>query len=99
MINWYGLAANFLWIFALALAMACLSFAYWEASSRKVKLRTILENSRYQMMFNVSGILFCLGLAATSDATWETVLWLILTILFIVQPLREVYISRKTKSS
>lgn len=90
MINWYSVAANFLWIFALALALAFLSYAYWEARAHKAKLSISLRQPHYQMVFNISGILFCLGLAATSDATWEIALWLILTITFIVQLLRGV---------
>jgi hypothetical protein len=95
MINWYSLVANFIWIFALALALASLSYAYWEAAVRKIKFRTTLKQPQWQLLLNLSGALFCLGLAATTDATWETALWLILMALFIFQPLRGYFASKR----
>jgi len=85
MINWYNLAANSLWIFALALALATISFARWKTRSTEAKLRETLNLPGWQTPLNIAGVMFCGGLSATSDVTWERVLWLILAGLFVVQ--------------
>jgi len=85
MIDWYNVFANFLWILALSLALATLSFARWEAHMRGEKLKDELNQDRWQLPLNSAGILFCTGLAATSTVLWERILWLILGILFLVQ--------------
>ena len=85
MINWYNLTANSLWIFALALALATLSFARWEAREQDTRVRAILSQSKWQTPLNIAGVLFCGGLAATTDVFWEQVVWGILAILFMSQ--------------
>jgi ABC-type xylose transport system permease subunit len=91
MIDWYNLAANSLWILAMALALATLSYARWEARERQERLRITLSRSALQVKLNFSGALFCLGLASTSRALGERVLWLFLMVLFLIQ----VWLSRK----
>lgn len=76
MIDWYSLATNALWIFALALTLAILSFARWEANRERKKLGQVLMERSWQVCLAVAGILFCGGLAATADAPWKTILWL-----------------------
>lgn len=85
MIDWFNLAANALWILGCALALGTLSFASWQASIRNEKLRQRLSHYSIQAAFDAAGILFCAGLAATSDTTLEIVLWSVLGILFLVQ--------------
>jgi hypothetical protein len=85
MIDWFNLAANALWILGCALALGTLSFASWQASIRNEKLRQRLSQNSIQAAFDIAGILFCAGLAATSDSTLEIVLWSVLGILFLVQ--------------
>jgi len=85
MIDWVNLASNALWIFALALALAMFSFAYWERSATGERMRVILTKPRWEVGLNLAGALFCLGLAATSDRLWERVLWLILMGLYVAQ--------------
>ena len=99
MINWYNLAANSLWIFALALALATISFARWEARSTGAKLGETLNLPGWQTPLNIAGVLFCGGLAATSDVTWERVLWLVLGVLFLVQVVMSRLSSQKTDQS
>jgi hypothetical protein len=84
MIDWFGLFANSLWIFACALALSTLSYGSWKASINKTKLRIYLNGLEYQRAFNFSGILFCIGLALTSDRLLETILWGILAALFLI---------------
>ena len=85
MIDWHNLAANSLWIVALAIGLATLSYASWAASLRDAKLKIVLNERPYQGFFNLAGLLFSLGLAATSTRWWEMLLWLILALLFLWQ--------------
>ncbi|PIX46865.1 MAG: hypothetical protein CO064_00530 [Anaerolineae bacterium CG_4_9_14_0_8_um_filter_58_9] len=85
MIDWLNLAANALWICALALALAVLSFASWEAKADGERLRVVLSRPRWEFTLNLAGALFCLGLAATSDRIWERALWLVLAGLYLFQ--------------
>jgi len=84
-IDWLNLAANALWICALALALAVLSFASWEAKADGERLRVVLSRPRWEFTLNLAGALFCLSLAATSDRIWERALWLVLAGLYLFQ--------------
>lgn len=83
MIDWFNLAANALWILSCTIALATLSHASWTASVRHEKLYKILSLPNYQTSINLAGILFCLGLAGTSQQLWQSLLWLILMVLFV----------------
>ncbi len=85
MIDWLDLAFNSLWVIALALALAVLSFASWEAKVGGERLRDVLSRPRWEFTLNLAGALFCLGLAATSDKIWERVVWLVLAGLYLFQ--------------
>lgn len=99
MIDWYRVIANSLWILALALALATISFARWEARSTGAKLGETLNLPGWQTPLNIAGVMFCGGLAATSDVTWERALWLILAGLFVVQVVMSRLSARKTDQS
>jgi hypothetical protein len=85
MIDWFNLAANALWILACSLLLATLGYASWSASLRHEKLRKILVLPNFQTPMNIAGILFCFGLAGTSNKWWEIMLWLIVAALFTAQ--------------
>ena len=85
MIDWFNLAANSLWILGCAIALATLSYASWQASVRKERLRACLNQPGVQQLVFLAGILFCAGLAATADSILETVLWGVLGVLFLAQ--------------
>jgi hypothetical protein len=93
-IDWFNLAANSLWILAAAIALAAVSFASWEASLKKVKFRQQLNQSGYQAVLNIAGLMFCLGLAGTSGRWWEIVLWLLLSVWFAFQLVFPLWMSR-----
>jgi len=84
LIDWPSLAANALWIAGLSLALAALSFAGFESSSGHQPLAAILTQRRYDLALNLAGVLFCSGLAAASSQLFETILWIVLAILFII---------------
>ncbi len=85
MIDWFCVGANALWVLGCSLALGALSYASWRASIEADKLRVILGKTNYQIALNLAGLLFCAGLAATSGAILQTVLWAALGILFLVQ--------------
>jgi len=85
MINWFSVFANSLWILGLALALATFSYANWQASVLGEKTITQLKRPGYLISFNIAVLLFCAGMAATSDTTLEIVVWSILGLMFLVQ--------------
>ena len=85
MIDWFSLFANSLWILGLAIALATFSYSSWHASVLKVRTRDQLTSPGSLAAFSLAGILFCAGLAATSDTVIEIVIWSILGVLFLVQ--------------
>lgn len=85
MIDWYSVFANSLWILGLALALATFSYVSWLASIQGVRTRDQLKTPGTLIAFSIAGILFCAGLAATSDTLIEIVIWSILGVLFLVQ--------------
>lgn len=85
MINWYNLFANSLWIIALSLLLAILSYTRWEAVQKGERLRDRLNQPQRSLLLNLAGALFCVGLAVTSQRWWEIALWLLLFVLFLLQ--------------
>jgi len=85
MIDWISLLVNSLWIIGLALALSTLSYASWQASITRQKTWHKLKEPGYLISFSIAAVLFCAGLAGTSDTTWETILWAVLGLLFLIQ--------------
>jgi len=84
-IDWVSVGSNALWILGCAIALATLSYASWEASLYREKFGMRLQRPSFQASLNLAGLLFSLGLAATSDALWEKALWLLLAVGFLYQ--------------
>lgn len=85
MIDWFGLAANTLWILGMVVGLSTVSHASWEAAVSGEKLRARLGKPRMQIWHSLAGVLFCLGLAGTADARVEIVIWLVLAAAFLIQ--------------
>lgn len=85
MIDWLNVFYNALWIFALALALAAISHASWQASENKTRLRKELAGYGVQLSLSAAGILFSAGLALTSEPAWQRILWAVLALLFSYQ--------------
>ena len=96
MIDWYNLVMNSFWILACAIALAMLSYASWEASALKVKFLARLKQPQYQIILNIAGLLFCIGLAGTSDVVWQQILWGLLGLGFVLQIVMEFKKSRES---
>ena len=84
MIDWGSLAGNALWILGCALALSTLSFASWQASLNNVNLFEQLRKKGFVRAYYFAGILFCAGLAATSDKLFNIIIWIIMGLFFSV---------------
>ena len=82
MIDWIGVGSNALWILGCAVALATFSYASWEASVYNEKFTARLRRTPILACLNLAGLLFSLGLAATSDAAIEKILWLVMAVAF-----------------
>lgn len=90
MIDWYSLVANSIWVLALALALSVISLASWKANLGGESLKDQLNRSSWGIPLNLAGVLFCLGLFATSETWWEKGLWVLVLFLFALQ-IRELH--------
>lgn len=85
MIDWLNLLSNSIWIISIAFALAIVSIAYYQSQQREEKLRQVLKTPKYILILNISGVVFCLGMALTSTKWWEILLWIVLMVLFSYQ--------------
>ena len=85
MIDWYGVFANSLWILGLSLALATFSYASWQASMNHERTLARLKRTEILIAFSLAALLFCAGLAATSDTVLEIIIWSILGLLSVIQ--------------
>lgn len=99
MIDWYNLAANSLWILGSAVALATLSYASWDASIRKEKFTGRLKSPSYQIALSLAGLLFSVGLAGTSESTFEVILWSILSLAFLAQIAATFWVKHKASKA
>jgi len=85
MIDWWGILGHALWVSGLALALAVLSLADYQAHREGVRLRTVLGQPGLQSALAPGLVLFCLGLLVASAAWWQRLAWGLLTLLFAGQ--------------
>ncbi|MCP4357244.1 MAG: hypothetical protein GY796_04405 [Chloroflexi bacterium] len=84
MIEWTNVFFNSLWILGLAIILATISYTYWEAQERETSFRKLLGRPMFEIWFWISAFFITLGLAGTSKAVWETVVWIIFTLISAV---------------
>ena len=82
MMDWWGVVCNALWIGGLAVGLAALSMADYQAQREKVRLWRKLDEPGLQLALDVGMMAFCLGLAFGSGVWWEWVIWGLLALLF-----------------
>lgn len=84
-IDWFGVFSNGLWILGLAVALAAFSYADWRRrlNDPRLTLRQALGQPTFQAAWSLGLLLFCAGLAMTSDAQWQTVAWTVLALVFL----------------
>ena len=86
MIDWYSIFATSLWVSGLAIVLAAVSYAWYEAAASRRRLRLVLGLPPFELAYTAGLALFSLGmLAQTDSAWWESLLWLLLAIAFGVQ--------------
>jgi hypothetical protein len=83
-INWYSVFINSFWISGLSLLLAALSYHYWVAQVAERPLRQQLNTSSFNRAFWLAFALVGIGLAGTSQQTWETILWVVFTLYSLV---------------
>ena len=67
--------AGTLWITGLAVVLAALSWANWEAKTGGERLRAALERPAIRRAIDGGLALFCVGLAVGAEQWWERALW------------------------
>jgi hypothetical protein len=82
MIDWWALGHNALWVVGLALGLAVLSVANYQAHREAVRLRDKLNQAGAQLALDAGLALFCLGLLFSGRAWWEYAAWGLLTVAF-----------------
>jgi hypothetical protein len=86
--DWFYLLSNALWITALALALAVMSYTSWRSQIQGAAFRTVLEQAGPRFWLNLAALGFALGLALSGLAAWLRVLWLLAAGWFVYQIVR-----------
>ena len=97
MIDWSSIFINSFWIIGLALLLAAFSYHYWLASQENRRLKEELARPPFQTYFWISFVLIGIGLAGTSQRTWETIVWIIFVIFSIVNTVQVYMRARKVR--
>lgn len=83
-IDWYSVIVNSFWILGLAILLAAFSYHYWLAQAESRSLKEQLNQSSFPRFFWISFVFVGIGLAGTSQRTWETVIWILFTLISLV---------------
>jgi mannose/fructose/N-acetylgalactosamine-specific phosphotransferase system component IIC len=89
MIDWYNLITNAFWVFGCSVVLATLSYTSWEASTQTSSFREIIRQQKIQIPLNIGGVLFAIGLVGTTQIMWQKILWVILSLGFLIQIITE----------
>lgn len=82
-IDWFSVFINLFWIVGLAILLAAFSYYSWLARVEERPLKIQLNQPGFQAAFWFSIVLIAIGLAGTSQRTWEIVLWTIFALISI----------------
>lgn len=76
-----------LWIAALVLALSVTSWSLWYALESRQAISIILSGKNQRRVFNIAGLLFCVGLtgihAEIENGILQMVVWMVLAMVFI----------------
>jgi hypothetical protein len=81
MIDWVGVATNSLWLLGLAVCLAVISYADWNAHSDHRRLYDVLQQPTFRLPLWSGLTLFCTGVALSGGRWWERALWGVLTVM------------------
>ncbi|MFO7682815.1 MAG: hypothetical protein R6X34_22480 [Chloroflexota bacterium] len=82
-INWFSVFINLFWVVGLAVLLAAFSYHAWLAGEEERPLKLQLNQTAFQKYFWLSVALIAIGLAGTSQRTWEILIWTIFTLISI----------------
>jgi putative inorganic carbon (HCO3(-)) transporter len=85
LVDWLWVAENGLWVFGLAIMLAALSWAGWQAERSRIALRAVLASSRAGLWVDSGVILIAASLASSARTALERVIWVVFTIVFAVR--------------
>jgi Ca2+/Na+ antiporter len=71
---------NGFWVVGLAIMLSAVSYHYHEAQMNRQGLRRQLSARSFSLAVWVSIALVALGLAGTSNTTWEAAIWIAVTL-------------------
>ncbi|OQA22845.1 MAG: hypothetical protein BWY63_00603 [Chloroflexi bacterium ADurb.Bin360] len=86
MIDVQGIFFNSLWILALAILLALLSWTSWQAEREGVRFRVVWARPGLRRLVTLSLVLFCAGMVAISGRWWERLLWVLLALFQLLPP-------------
>jgi hypothetical protein len=95
-INWRSVIFNSFWLIGLAILLAAFSYHYWLARQINGRLRDQLNHPTFQRLYWLSFVFVGIGLAGTSQKTWEMIVWIIF-ILFSVVNMANAFRSSRVK--
>lgn len=75
LVDWGWLLRQIPWVLGLAVGLAGLSWGHWEALTSRRRHREVLSQPGYHLVFSLSLMLLCTGLALNPQRWWETYLW------------------------
>ena len=81
--DWIRLTANALWILAIALSLAAISRASWQASRHRTRFVSQLKQRGYRLSLNAAGIAFSLGLAGACANHLLALFWMTMATVFL----------------
>jgi len=95
LIDWKMVGFASLWILGLAVILSTLSFGHYHARTESMKINAVLKRSGYSKAFALGMVMFCIGLAGSSNTWWEITLWLVLGASFLLQSMHSIRSERE----
>jgi hypothetical protein len=81
-IDWVSILMNSFWIMGTAVLLA--SFSYQYAQAQPASLRERLSQPSFLRLIWLGFTCIAIGLAGTSQATWESILWSIFVLIGLI---------------
>lgn len=89
MLNWTALIINSFWITGLAVLLAGFSYHSWQATTEERPLSEQLQRRSFLIGAWFGLVLIGIGLAGSSRALWETIIWSLFTLIAAVNAVKE----------
>ena len=83
MVDWVSAVVNALWIVGLAIILAAFSYHQWLAGETSRRLRDVLSQPSWKILFAAGMVLTCVGVGyGLAEQWWEKPIWTTLAISF-----------------